>query len=122
MDVKLKTRMEAHGRRELDLQRNVITIFYTSHKLFNSIETATNLIKFIEQLNNKEIKILIQYESIDLMSTYLTKQMSAKKGLKMFGEKRADTILKELQQLLSRKVMHDRKPQSLSNFQKRAAF
>ena len=38
------------------------------------------LVEFIEQLDDKEITILMQTDSVELMLTYLRKQMSAKKG------------------------------------------
>ena len=37
---------------------------------------------------------------------FLTTQMSAKRGLRQFGQKGANTLMKELQQLIDRWVMH----------------
>lgn len=53
---------------------------------------------------------------------FVTEQMSAKKGLKVFGNAGAEAIMSELQQLLYRKVMVGRKPADLSRKQKQAAL
>jgi len=42
-------------------------------------------------------------ETNDVM---LTQQMSAKKGLKIFGDRGQEAVMKELEQLLYRSVMH----------------
>ena len=52
----------------------------------------------------------------------LSAQMSAKKGLKVFGEAGADTIMKELEQIVYRNVMHGVLPSQLNRKQKRAAL
>ena len=39
------------------------------------------------------------------MLTFLTAQMSAKQGLKQFGEARPDAIMSELEQMIYHKVM-----------------
>ena len=44
---------------------------------------------------------------------FLTEQMSTKKGLRQFGQKGTDALLKELQQLIDRRVMH---PRDATNF------
>ena len=60
--------------------------------------------------------------SIDDMMNMLTEQMSAKKGLRHFGQRGADAIKKELEQLVYRKVMHGKKANDLTREQKRAAL
>ena len=52
----------------------------------------------------------------------LTAQMSAKAGLKQFGEAGAAAITKELEQLVYRKVLEAKKAHTLSREQKKAAL
>ena len=52
----------------------------------------------------------------------LSAQMSAKKGLKVFGEAGADAITKELEQIVYQNVMHGFRPSQLNCKQKRAAL
>ena len=54
--------------------------------------------------------------------TYLTEQMSAKKGLRVFGQRGIDALNKELTQLLYRNVMRPVKATSLTSGQKHAAL
>ena len=54
------------------------------------------------------------------MFNFLTDQMSAKAGLKEFGEQGAASIMKELEQLLYRKVIVGHKASSLSSSQCKA--
>ena len=42
----------------------------------------------------------------DELISFLTEQMTAKKGLKLFGVKGKKALMTELEQLLYRKVMH----------------
>ena len=56
------------------------------------------------------------------MAIYLTKQMTAKKGLKRFGKNGAAAIKKELEQVVYRKVMHSKHAKSLSRNKKRATL
>ena len=49
---------------------------------------------------------------------FLMEQMSAKKGLRQFGRKGADAMMKELQQLIDRRVMHPRDATTLSRSEK----
>ena len=60
--------------------------------------------------------------SLNESLTLLTEQMSAKKGLRVFGNNGASAIKKELEQLIYRKVMHGKKPHQLTREQKRAAL
>ena len=48
--------------------------------------------------------------------------MSAKKGLKVFGERGAEAIMKELDQLIQRKVMQARRAGNLTRKQKENAL
>ena len=52
----------------------------------------------------------------------LSAQMSAKKGLKVFGEAGADAITKELEQIVYQNMMHGILPSQLNHKQKRAAL
>ena len=45
---------------------------------------------------------------------FLTEQMSAEKGLRQLGRKGTDALMKELQQLIDRRVMHPRDATTLS--------
>ena len=56
------------------------------------------------------------------MFNFLTEQMSANAGLKEFGEQGAALIMKELEQLLYRKVIVGHKASSLSSSQCKAAL
>ena len=53
---------------------------------------------------------------------FLTVQMSAKRGLRQFGQKGADALMKELQQLIDRRVMHPRDTRTLSRGEKKSAL
>ena len=56
------------------------------------------------------------------MELHLTEQMNAKKGLKHFGAAGAEAIMKELDQLIHRKVIKGRKANEISSAQKRNAL
>ena len=59
--------------------------------------------------------LFLMYEGLlDELTTLLTEQMSAKKGLKVFGEKGAVAVMKELDQLIQRKVMRGRRAGELT--------
>ena len=78
------------------------------------------------KLNHNNTTIQEVYSAIaphanDLLC-FLTEQMSAKKGLRMFGEEGAKALTKELEQLVDRKVMHPVDGKKLSREQKRAAL
>ena len=53
---------------------------------------------------------------------FLTTQMSAKRGLRQFGQKGVDTLMKELQQLIDRWVMRPRDAKTLSWGEKKSAL
>jgi Reverse transcriptase (RNA-dependent DNA polymerase) len=53
---------------------------------------------------------------------YVTAQMSAKAGLRMFGTKGADALMKELRQLIVMNVMSGCNPHELSSDQKRKSL
>ncbi len=59
---------------------------------------------------------------LDEAITMVTEQMSAKKGLTVFGISGAAAVRKELEQLLYRKVMHGKRSKELTRDQKRAAL
>ena len=53
---------------------------------------------------------------------FLTAQMSAKRGLRQFGQRGADMLMKELQQLIDRRVMRPRDARTLSQGEKKSAL
>ena len=65
--------------------------------------------------------MLMEHDSSEMLS-FLTEQMSAKRGLKQFGTAGADAIMKELKQIVYRKVMEGRKSGELTTAQKKAAL
>jgi hypothetical protein len=58
----------------------------------------------------------------DFVHAYVTAQMSAKKGLTVFGQQGADALMKELRQLVIMKVMNGTKSHELTKEQKRRAL
>ena len=58
----------------------------------------------------------------EFVHAYVTAQMSAKKGLQVFGQQGADALLKELRQLVLMKVMSGVQSHELSTTQKRKAL
>ena len=65
--------------------------------------------------------MLMDHDSDEIL-TFLTEQMTAKRGLKQFGDASADAIMKELKQIVYRKVMEGRKSGELTTAQKKAAL
>ena len=65
--------------------------------------------------------MLMEHDSSEMLS-FLTEQMSAKRGLKQFGTAGAEAIMKELKQIVYRKVMEGRKSGKLTTAQKKAAL
>ena len=57
--------------------------------------------------------MLMEHDSDEIL-TFLTEQMTAKRGLKQFGTASADAIMKELKQIVYRKVMEGRKSGELT--------
>ena len=72
--------------------------------------------------------LAFQYILFDLLGnhgyhySFLIEQMSAKEGLRQFGQKGADALIKELQQLIYWKVMHPRDANTLSWNEKHSAL
>ena len=58
----------------------------------------------------------------DDIITMITEQMSAKKGLRLFGQDGANAIKKELEQLVYRCVMHGKHPGHLTKKQWKSAL
>ena len=56
----------------------------------------------------------LMHGSLDEAITMVTKQMSAKKGLKVFGNSGTAAVQKELEQLMYRKVMHGKRAKELT--------
>ena len=65
--------------------------------------------------------MLMDHDSDEIL-TFLTEQMTAKRGLKQFGAAGADAIMKELKQIVYQKVMEGRKSGELTTAQKKAAL
>ena len=65
---------------------------------------------------------LVTGEDESDMLSFVTAQMSAKAGIKQFGDKGTEAIMKEMEQLLHRKVMEGRKANTLTKQQKKAAL
>ena len=65
--------------------------------------------------------MLMEQDSTEMLS-FITEQMSAKRGLKQFGTAGADAIMKELRQLVYREVMEGCKSGDLTTAQKEAAL
>ena len=65
--------------------------------------------------------MLMEHDSSEMLS-FLTEQMSTKRGLKQFGTAGAEAIIKELKQIVYRKVMEGRKSGDLTTAQKKAAL
>ena len=59
---------------------------------------------------------------VNELECLLTEQMSTKKGLKVFGDRGANAIMKELDQLIQRKVMRARRAHELTRTQKENAL
>ena len=66
-------------------------------------------------------KLIARVKEGDIINL-LSAQMSAKKGLKVFGEARANAITKELEQILYRNMIHSVLPSQLNCKQKQAAL
>ena len=80
------------------------------------------LLDIITDGDTEKVFQTLQSRSFDEALSLLTTQMSAKKGIKVFGTNGESAIKKELEQLLYRKVMHGKKPSELTRDQKRAAL
>ena len=75
-----------------------------------------------EDMDPNPIFELMSGEDEEEMLSFVTAQMTAKAGLKYFGQDGADAIMVELEQLLYRKVMDGCKAGDLSKEQKKAAL
>ena len=76
---------------------------------------------FLVDMDPNTIFELMSGKDAEDMS-FVTAQMTAKAGLKYFGQDRADAIIVELEQLLYRKVMDGCKAGGLTREQKKAAL
>ena len=65
--------------------------------------------------------MLMDHDSDEIL-TFLTEQMTAKRGLKQLGDAGVDVIMKELKQIVYRKVMEGCKSGELTTAQKKAAL
>ena len=106
-----------------ELAELLIKVDASYHK-FLTYEGETSVIYdySTSQLDTKYLDELIAKVKAGDVINLLSAQMSAKKGLKVFGEAGANGITKELEQILYRKVMHGVLPSQLNRKQKRAAL
>ena len=79
------------------------------HTLFGSTDPET-------------VFTLLTGRKLDHILSFLTEQMSAKRGLRQFGNAGAQAIMSDLEQLVYRKVMEGRSANDLTTGQKRAAL
>ena len=75
-----------------------------------------------EDMEHQTVFTMLMEDDSHEMLSFLTEQMSAKRGLKHFGTAGADAIMKELKQIIYRKVMEGRKSGELTHAQKKAAL
>ena len=75
----------------------------TEHDQFMAAEEAGHVVSDI-QVSGRCVSM--QKNTPTHHYGFLTEQMSAKKGLRQFGQKGADGLMKELQQLIDQRVMH----------------
>ena len=62
--------------------------------------------EIIDDLDPMDAVAIMMTDEMDDIITMITEQMSAKKGLRLFGQDGANTIKKELEQLVYQRVMH----------------
>ena len=84
-------------------------VFEYVHTLFRSMDPET-------------VFTLLTGRELDHILSFLTEQMSAKRGLRQFGNAGAQAIMSELEQLVYRKVMEGRSANDLTTTQKKAAL
>ena len=83
---------------------------------------AHNCVTFLQDMEPEAAFALLMESDTEDMLSFLMAQMSAKAGLKHFGEAGAQAVMKEPEQLLCRKVMEGRKANTLTREQKKAAL
>ena len=76
----------------------------------------------IESLSTTDALSMMMSEDMDHLITLVTEQMSAKHGLKLFGDAGDEAIKKELEQLVYWHVMHGQHPKSMTKEEKCAAL
>ena len=79
-------------------------------------------LNILSDMDPEAIFSFLMGDDADDMLTFLTEQMTVKKGLKLFGAAGADALKRELEQLIYRKVMKGRHPKDLTTAQKKAAL
>ena len=87
-----------------------------------STQMNLNTTAFIQDQHLDFILSLLDGEEIENVFCFLTEQMSAKAGLRWFGQHGVDALVQELDQLLYRKVMEVRRSNDLTPAQKKAAI
>ena len=91
----------------------------TEHDRFMAAEEASHVASDL-QVSRRHVST--QKKTPTHHYGFLTEQMSTKKGLRQFGQKGADVLMKELQQLIDRRVMHPRDATTLSHNEKHSAL
>ena len=81
------------------------------------MDDATFVQVAFQDFNHHALLSMITQICPDDMVTLITKQMTAQKGLKLFGEKEEKAIMTELEQLLYQKVMEGQKADKLTREQ-----
>lgn len=106
------------------LPRQKITVPREQDFIYHTSEMMHHLIQGAHLYHNipEETFFCAMAPHADELMTFLTKQMTAKKGSKMFGDRGIAALEKELRQLLYREVMHPVNIKSLTREQKLSAL
>ena len=76
---------------------------------------------WIKSCYSSHITFMMDNDATDML-TFITDQMAAKQGCKHFGSAGSEVIMKELEQLIYRKVMEGHHARQLSTTEKKAAL
>ena len=110
---------QAHHHVSINSQPFLVGIVSTEHDQFMAAEEAGRVASDLQvsgRLVSTRIKTPAHHYG------FLTEQMSTKKGLRQFGQKGTDALMKELQQLNDRRVMHPCDATTLSRSEKYSAL
>ena len=80
------------------------------HELIQEQRRDVHLCDLVASIPTTDAFCFMMSPFMDHVTTLVTEQMSAKKGLKVFGDAGAEAIEKELEQLVYRKVMYGKNP------------
>ena len=79
------------------------------------------MLSFLQSADIDTILSIFGASNEEIIFNFVTAQMNATKGIKNFGERGSEAIMKELEQLLYQKVMEGRKTGTLTTEQKKQA-